>query len=88
MMAYAVISQPKHEKTFPVFLEGPSQKKVSATTLVEPHGLAPVVPPHASGGGTLQAYPTMLLQSFEGYPPRIHPWFERPCLHAEVLACR
>jgi hypothetical protein len=33
MMAYAVISQPKHEKTFPVFLEGPSQKKVSATTL-------------------------------------------------------
>jgi len=57
MMAYAVISQPKHEKTFPVFLEGPSQKKVSATTLVEPHGLAPVVPPHASGGGTLRSIP-------------------------------
>ena len=36
------------------------------------------------GAEPSEAYPTTLLRSFEGYPPRIHPWFKDPCLHAEV----
>jgi hypothetical protein len=43
---------------------------------VEPHGLKPMTPPHALGGGAepSEAWPTKLLTSFEGAPhPRIHP---------------
>ena len=35
-----------------------------------------------------EANPTTLLQSFEGYPLRVDLRSEKPCLHAEVSACR
>jgi hypothetical protein len=52
---------------------------------VEPHGLKPVALRILQRAEPSEAYPTTLLQSFEGYPLRIHPRSENPCLHAEVL---
>jgi len=50
---------------------------------VEPHGLKPVAPPHASESGTLRSIlSTTLLLSFEGYPLCIHPRSEGPWLSA------
>src|SRR4030067_3526348 len=51
-----------------------------------PHGLKPVPPPHASQGGTLRSKPRWARVGFVGYPPRIHPRSQRPCLRAEVPA--
>ena len=47
---------------------------------VEPHGLKPMAPPHASEAKPSEAYPTTLHGSFEGYPPRLHPRSKDPCL--------
>src|SRR4030042_1349319 len=59
-----------------------------------PHGLKPVVPPHASEGGTLRSIPHYARMSFVGYPPRIHRRVSKTVLarrsalqHAGVVFC-
>ena len=51
---------------------------------VEPHGIKPMAPHMLLRAEPSEAYPTTLLRSFEGYPPRIHPRSKDTCLHAVV----
>jgi len=60
---------------------------------VEPHGLKPVCPPHASEGRTLRSIPYYAPSELRRVPsPHSSsdaiPRSERPCLHAEVPSCR